>query len=81
MLIRLLLIVLVVLAVLWWMRGRRQKSAQPAKPAAAPPQLAQAIVPCAHCGIHLPRQEALPGLGVALYCSDAHRREAGDAAP
>jgi uncharacterized protein len=78
---RLLLIVLVVLAVLWWTRGRRQKNADPSKPAATTTRLAQTIVPCAHCGVHLPRHEAMPGLGVALYCSDAHRREAGDAAP
>ena len=81
MLTRLLLIVLVVLAVLWWTRGRRQSKASAPTPTAAPTRLAQAIVPCAHCGIHLPRHEALPGLGVALYCSETHRREAGDAAP
>lgn len=81
MLTRVLLIVFLVLAVLWWTRGRRRSKPETSAPAAEPAQLAQAIVPCAHCGLHLPRHEALPGLGVALYCSEVHRREAGDAAP
>lgn len=81
MLIRILLIAFVVLAVLWWARGRRNTKAEKPAPPAEPAQLAQAIVPCAHCGVHLPRHEALPGSHSAVYCSDAHRREAGDAAP
>lgn len=81
MLTRLLLIALVVLAVWWWARSRRRSKAEKSAPAAEPAQLAQAIVPCALCGVHLPRHEALPGARSAVYCSDAHRREAGDAAP
>ncbi len=33
----------------------------------------QAMVSCAHCGLHLPRQDALPA-GERYYCSDEHRQ-------
>lgn len=33
----------------------------------------QAMVGCAHCGLHLPQQEALPA-GDRFYCSEEHRR-------
>ena len=78
MLTRLLLVLFLVLLVLWWARSRRRDKVDP--PAPKPTrELPLAIVPCAHCGVHLPRRDALPGPGGALYCSEAHRREAGDA--
>jgi uncharacterized protein len=69
-----LILVLVVAAALWWARSRRSTVAR--KPPAAPPAL-QAMVPCAHCGVHLPRSEALSG-ALGLYCSEEHRRARGD---
>jgi uncharacterized protein len=33
----------------------------------------QAMVSCATCGLHLPRQEALP-LGDRFFCCEEHRR-------
>lgn len=33
----------------------------------------QAMVSCATCGLHLPRQEALP-LGDRYFCCEEHRR-------
>lgn len=30
------------------------------------------MLTCAHCGMHMPRDEALPGKG-GVYCSAAHR--------
>lgn len=33
----------------------------------------QAMVGCAHCGLHLPRHEALPA-GERFYCCEEHRR-------
>jgi uncharacterized protein len=30
------------------------------------------MLSCAHCGLHLPRDEALPGRG-GVFCSEAHR--------
>jgi uncharacterized protein len=64
---RLLLVIAVVVFVLWLMRrgGARRASR---KPPAAP----QTMVQCAHCGVHLPRGEALL-LGDQAFCSPAHR--------
>jgi uncharacterized protein len=46
-------------------RGHARDSQAPAVP--------QAMVSCAHCGLHLPRQDALPA-GERYYCSDEHRQ-------
>lgn len=69
-----LLLLLVVAAVLGWARSRARRVKR--EPPAAPPAL-QSMVPCAHCGLHLPRAEAVPGT-LGLYCSEAHRRARGD---
>jgi len=69
-----LLVVIVALAVLWLLlRGlvRRAKGeGQP--PHKPPPANPQAMLACAHCGVHLPRDEALPGRG-GVFCGEAHR--------
>jgi uncharacterized protein len=57
-----------VIVLLWLLRGttgRRRPS-----PKAPPPP--QPMIACAHCGVHLPRDEALPGRG-GVFCGDAHR--------
>lgn len=69
-------LVLVIAAVLWWARSRARTRSVERKPPAAPPAL-EAIVPCAHCGVHLPRAEAVPG-ALGVYCSDEHCRARGD---
>jgi uncharacterized protein len=33
----------------------------------------ESMVPCAHCGLNLPRSEALESAG-RFYCSEEHRR-------
>jgi uncharacterized protein len=38
----------------------------------SPPPV-EAMVPCAHCGINVPRSEALESRG-RFYCSEEHRR-------
>ena len=68
---KLLLVLAAVFVLLWLLRGAvagrsSRGAAQP--PAAAP----QPIVACAQCGVHLPRDEALPGKG-GVFCGDAHR--------
>jgi len=45
-------------------RKRRQRSAPPP---------AEAMVPCAHCGVNIPRSEALGAAG-RFFCSEEHRR-------
>ena len=72
---KLLIFVAAVFALLWLLKrslgGRAAPpSSRPAKPdASAPPQQ---IIACAQCGMHLPRDEALPGRG-GVFCGDAHR--------
>ena len=66
-----------VLALLWLLRsslrGRLPTKAPPAPPEPpARPVSAQQIISCAHCGVMLPHDEALPGRG-GVFCDDAHR--------
>jgi uncharacterized protein len=73
---RLVFFVLLALVVAWWLFGRK-KSRGADSPAARRPDKASArvddMVACAHCGVHLPRAEALAE-GDAVYCGDEHRR-------
>lgn len=41
----------------------------------SPPPVAEIeqMVPCAHCGLHVPESESVKG-GGRVYCSEAHRR-------
>jgi len=68
-----LLLVAVVLVVWWLLRAR---PARPKPPDAPPPADPQAMVRCRHCGLHLPRDEAVAG-DDGPYCSDAHRLAGG----
>ena len=68
---KILLFLVAVFVLLWLLRGamtsRRRGGA-----ARQPPQAPQEMIACAHCGVHLPRDEALPGRG-GVFCGDAHR--------
>ena len=70
-----LLVLLVVGIGLWSLMARLRGPRPPRGDSGkAPPGNApQAMVECAHCGLHLPAADALPE-GSRLYCSDAHRR-------
>ncbi len=69
--LKILLIVAVVLAVVWLLRrgGVVQRDDKAARPGGLPPP--QAIVACAHCGVHLPQRDAV-ALAGHVYCSGAH---------
>ncbi|BEP33925.1 hypothetical protein GmRootV59_08990 [Variovorax sp. V59] len=80
---------LLVLAVLWvaiwlWRKNRREEmretlreeAARAAKRPSAAPASPQAMLRCAHCGLHLPASDAIAGPGDAVYCSAAHRQAA-----
>jgi uncharacterized protein len=65
-----LLLLLIAAAVVYFLvighARKRRASASPA-PAAEP------MVPCAHCGVNVPRSEALEVSG-RFFCSEEHRR-------
>jgi uncharacterized protein len=68
-----LVVLLVVVLVLWLARAaRRTPVARKPPPAQRPPAI-EDMVRCAHCGVHLPRRDALVGSASGLYCSEAHR--------
>lgn len=72
---------LVLIVLLWWAfkRTRPSASARPhdsAQDGAVPQDMAR----CAHCGIHLPRDEAVRG-EKGDYCSTEHRAAAQDRNP
>jgi uncharacterized protein len=74
-----LLLIAVVVGVLWLVRARSSRLKPPPSRADQPakPVSPQAMVVCPHCGVHLPRSDAVAG-AQGLYCSDAHRRARGD---
>ena len=65
-----LLIVLVVAVGVW--RSKREPAQPTRTPPDAPPK-PQDMVACAHCGLHLPYNDAVVQRGVA-YCSADHLR-------
>ena len=72
----LLVIVVVWVAFMIWRSNRRQEVERSAPPPRAHPPLGepQAMLRCAHCGLHLPAADALPGPDGKVYCSAAHRQ-------
>ncbi len=62
---------------------RKSQSPKPVKPAPTPtaPQGSEVdtMARCAHCGLHLPSDEAVLDVQGRSYCGDAHR-QAGPAA-
>lgn len=68
----------IVIGFVWWAWRRSRSQATPQTPPAAP--TTQEMVTCAHCGVHLPRDEAVTGTR-GQYCGTAHRSAAGDRNP
>lgn len=70
-----LVLVLVVVLVVWFIRrGRRpQVPPTPAQPPSGKVRAPQHMLACAHCGMHLPANEALLDAQDRPYCSEAHR--------
>lgn len=65
------LVVVVVVALVGWLLLRSRGGARVAQRGAAPAQ-PQAMVQCLHCGVHLPRSDALEDPR-GMFCSEAHR--------
>ncbi|MEW6707788.1 MAG: PP0621 family protein [Pseudomonadota bacterium] len=66
---KIVVVLLVVGLVLWF--ALRRGGRPTVKPRAKQPRL-QSMVRCAHCGVHLPQDEAVAG-DELFYCSEAHR--------
>jgi len=66
-----ILLIALVGAVLWWAFGRQRPAAASKAGRQSAPRI-ESMVRCAHCGVHLPRGEAV-GEGAALFCSESHR--------
>lgn len=72
---KLLLLLIAVFVLLWMLRGTWRRTRRPPggnAPGAQAPDVPQPILACAQCGLHLPRDEALPGRG-GVFCTAAHR--------
>lgn len=67
-----LLVLLVVGGGLWWLLGRGPgRRARDGRPADAGKPVE--MVACAHCGVHLPRLDAL-AVDDLFFCSEPHRK-------
>jgi uncharacterized protein len=72
-----LLVLLVVLAGVWWLRnmGRGERFRTSSRPPQTTPDPApHTMTQCLHCGLHLPREDAVQGQQ-GDYCSAAHRQQ------
>ncbi|NKI94123.1 PP0621 family protein [Rhizobacter sp. SG703] len=73
---KLIVLLVVVFLIVWLARGGRPGRSAPPSPTTPPPAKPAAtpdtIVACAHCGLHLPQADALPGRG-GVFCGEAHR--------
>lgn len=69
--VRLLILALVVGLVLWLLFGRSRKRGPPDS-AERPQHEPVSFAVCAHCGVHLPMNDAVVD-GQTAYCSESHR--------
>ena len=67
---KIVVFLIAVVVLLWLLRGATTR--RRSNPGAARPPAPQPMIACAYCGVHLPRDEALPGRG-GVFCGDAHR--------
>ena len=69
---KILLFLVAVVLLLWLLRKSSTRRAPPPSPPRDPAATPQPMLACAQCGVHLPRDEALPGRG-GVFCGEAHR--------
>jgi uncharacterized protein len=69
---KILLFLVAVVLLLWLLRKSSTRRAPPPAAPRDPAATPQPMLACAQCGVHLPRDEALPGRG-GVFCGEAHR--------
>lgn len=68
---KMVLLFFIAMVLVWqWRRARVPKVRRAAQAGKA---TMQPMVPCLHCGVHLPSTEAIQGR-TGAYCSSAHRQ-------
>ncbi len=78
---RYIIVTLALALIVFWLlraargRGSDQLPRDEAPPGRPPVERVQDMVSCAHCGLHLPKAESIPGKR-AVYCSAEHQRQA-----
>lgn len=70
--LKLLVIAGAVVLLLWLWFGRGSRREHDPGPGSRKDGAAEDMIRCAHCGVHLPRSEALLDGGLP-YCTEAHR--------
>jgi uncharacterized protein len=69
-----LLLLIAVFVLFWLLRGSWRRARRPPPgPTPGDGTAPQTMLRCAHCGLHLPRDEALPGRG-GVFCGEPHRQ-------
>ena len=72
----LVLFVVVIVGLMLIKKSQQAKGVQPPKPPKPPrkpPQVPEAMLPCAHCGVHSPASRCVMRDGKP-YCSEEHAR-------
>ena len=67
----LLLALFLLIAHLW--RSTRHGTPRPLASVARPVPAPSTMQACAHCGVHVPSEDAVPGQN-GVYCTSAHRK-------
>jgi uncharacterized protein len=73
-----ILLGLALVVVLWWTKSRprgHDQARHPTRPDSKVPQAPghMPMLACAHCGVHLPKADALADPEGRWYCGEAHR--------
>ena len=65
----------IILALIWlgYTYFKNASRGRPKNPNAAAQKQAEDIVPCAHCGLHIPKSDSVSANN-QYFCSDAHRK-------
>jgi uncharacterized protein len=62
-------------AVIWVLRSKKKASSRaPSSPSPSANREIEAMLHCAHCGIHFPASEAVFDASNTAYCSGEHRQ-------